>query len=168
MFKKIIKWFIIVLTSFVFLIFISLICLKLFFSQGKIETLEVNNPDFEKHILIASQGSKFKKQLNQILLDEFKGKNIYIKVIDVSLLKDIKSTDWKSIVIINSIEASKMEKNVVQFIKENYSRNNIVLVNTSGSGNFKLKDYDAISTASSSGGVENIKKQIIDRINSMI
>src|SRR4030042_1230032 len=118
MLKKIFKIFVIVLILFIFLIFISLLSFKLFFSQGKIDTFEVNTPDLEKQILIASQGSKFKNQLNQFLLDELKNKNIYIKVIDVSLLKNINPLDWESIVIINSIEAGKMEKNVRRFILE--------------------------------------------------
>ena len=153
MLKKIFKWFFIIICSLILLIFISLISFKLVFSQRKIT---------------ASQGSKFKNKLNEILLDEFKTKNVYIKVIDVSLLKNINPSDWKSIIIINTIEARKMEKNVAKFIKENYSSNNIILIITSGSGNFKLKDFDAISTASNMKNIENIKKQIINKINNLL
>lgn len=168
MLKKIFKWILIVILSFIFLIFISLLTFKFIFSQRKIETVEINSPDVEKHILIASQGSNFKDRLNKILLDELKVKNPYIKVIDVSLLEDIKSSDWESIIIINSIESGKMQKNVVQFIQKNNTENNIILINTSGSGRFELNDYDAISTASKIENLDNIIKQIIDRINPMI
>ena len=168
MLKKIFKWFFIIICSLILLIFISLISFKLVFSQRKITAFELNAPSIKNHILIASQGSKFKNKLNEILLDEFKTKNVYIKVIDVSLLKNINPSDWKSIIIINTIEARKMEKNVAKFIKENYSSNNIILIITSGSGNFKLKDFDAISTASNMKNIENIKKQIINKINNLL
>ena len=166
MIKKIFLSIIIVILSFIFIIFIGLLSYKIIFSQKKIESFEINTPNFDKHILIASQGSKFKNQLVKIFSDELKMENFYIKVIDVSLLKNIKISNWQSIIIINAIESGKLEKNVDNFIQKNSLYNNIILVITSGSGKFMLKDYDidAISTASRMKNIENIKNLIIDRI----
>ena len=170
MIKKIIIIFFIVLLSFIVLSVISLMCYKIIFSQKKMESFELNDIYFDKHILIASQGSKFKNQLINDIINEFKGEEIYIKVIDVSLLNTTKYPDWDFIIIINAIEANKLSESVDQFIKKNNSDNNIILITTSGSGKFKGRDYniDAISTASRVKNIDNIKKLVIDKINSVL
>ena len=165
-FKKIFISITIVIFSLVFLMFVLLTGFKIIFSQKKIESFEVNSSTLENHILIASQGSKFKDQLLKDLIEELKKENVYIKVIDVFLLDNIKSSDWDSIIIINAVEASKYNKSVDHFIQNNYSNDNIILIATSGSGKFKIQDYyiDAISTASKIKDVDNIKNLIISKI----
>jgi hypothetical protein len=166
-FKKIFISITIVIFSLVFLMFVLLTGFKIIFSQKKIESFEVNSSTLKRHILIASQGSKFKDQLVKNLIEELNKENVYIKVIDVSLLDNIKSSEWESIIIINAVESSKYNKNVNQFIQNNFSNNNIILIATSGSGKFKIQDYyiDAISTASKIKDIDNIKAFIIDKVD---
>ena len=167
---KIIKILFIVILSFIVLSVISLLSFKVIFSQKKIESFEINDVNFDRHILIASQGSKFKVQLVKDIIDVLNDEKVYIKIIDVSLLNTINYTDWESIIIINAIERSKHAESVDQFIKRNNSGNKIILVATSGSGNFKVKGYniDAISTASRMKNIDNIKNLVIDKINSVL
>ena len=124
----------------------------------------INKPD--KSILIASEKSEYKNQLVKMLTEELKKENIYIEVIDdLSLLRDIKINDWKSIIIINAIRARRLYWDVENFIVDNNMDNKIVLINTSKSGNFKTDhNIDAITTASEMNQIEKVKNMILDRV----
>ncbi len=153
--------------SFFLLLLIIAGGFKLMFSQKTAETFEINKPDNNTHILIATQGSKFKEKLVEKVIGNFNNKKVYIKGIDVSLLNNININDWHSILIINSIESGKLEKNVEKFIQKNITEEKIVLVTTSGSGKWKSDDYeiDSISTASKINKLESLSRVILEKIN---
>jgi|GEM_PF-4731048 len=144
-------------SSIVFLIFIFLFSCKY-----------IKNPN--KSILIVSEDSEYKNQLVKILLKELKKKSFFIKVIDVTYestsIDSVIMDDWKSIIIINSIKARRLNWYVENFIVKNNLNSKIVLINTSDSGEAKTDhNIDAITTASNMNQIGTIKDLILDRIN---
>ena len=53
-----------------------------YYSMSIIEGYEINSPKMETHLLIATQGSEFKEELTQNIVNQFKSRPVYIKVID--------------------------------------------------------------------------------------
>ena len=143
----------ITILSIIFLMLIFLLSFKRIHKPGK-------------SILIASEKSGYKNQLVKLLTEELKKENIYIEVIDdLSLLRDIKINDWKSIIIINAIRARRLYWDVENFIEDNNMDNKIVLINTSKSGKFKTDhNIDAITAASDINQIDKVKDMILDRV----
>ena len=155
--KKILLLGSILIFSIVFLMLIFLLSYKRF-------------QKLNKSILIASEKSDYKNQLVKMLSEEFKKKGFYIKVIDVTYdstsIDSIIIDDWKSIIIINSIKARKLNWYVENFIVNNNLDSKIVLINTSDSGDAKTDhNIDAITTASNMNKIDTIKDLILDRVN---
>ena len=122
-----------------------------------------------KSILIASEKSDYKNQLVKMLSETLKKKGFYIKVIDVTYdsapIDSVKIDDWKSIIIINSIKAGRLNWYVENFIVSNNLDSKIVLINISDSGDAKTDhNIDAITTASNMNQIETIKDLILDRV----
>jgi len=166
-FKKILLGILIGIGSLISVFIITAVSYKLMFSQKEAKLFEINTPNFKKHILITSQGSKFKEKLVDTIIDNLNNKEVYIKVIDVSLLDDkIKPSDWQSIIIINSVEANKLRANVDKFIRDNMNNKNVVLIAVSGSGTWENKDYevDTISTASKMNKSDELAQLLLTKI----
>jgi hypothetical protein len=147
----------IVIFSIVFLMFIFLLSFK-----------GIQKPN--KSILIATEKSDYKNKLVDMLSEEFKKKGFYIKVIDVTYssisIDSVIIYDWKTIIIINSIKAGRLNWYVENFIMNNNLDSKIILINTSDSGNAKTNhNIDAITTASNMNQTDTIKDLILDKVD---
>jgi hypothetical protein len=152
------------------IIIISLLTARFVFAQGVISQFEINSPDLKQKILIASQESKFKTDLVSSIVNGLKTKDIYIKVIDVTSLTGIVPRDWNSIIIINTCEAGKLQKNVIEFFKKYPDDKRMILVTTSGSGIWKPDDIsiDSISSASLNDNIPEISDSIRKAIDKSV
>lgn len=136
------------------------------FSMSKAASYEVNQiENNNKKILIATQGSKYKNQLTNALVTELKTKNNYIKVIDVSDLAPINAADWDVIVMLHTWEMWRPPLPVKMFIDRVNDKDKLVVHTTSGDGNYKYPDIDAISGASEIIKIDPVKKKLLDKIN---
>lgn len=126
------------------------------------DPFEVNSPALEKKLLIATQSSEFKDRLVGSLVAEYAHQNVYIKVIDVSQIGQTTAVKWWGIVIINSSLMDKINAHVQTSLNSLKRAENIVVVTTSGGGDFVptgLK-VDGITTASKLSAVDDILRQI--------
>jgi len=78
-----------ILFSFLLLMF----WYKINYSMEVADSFEVKTPNQERELLIATQGSDFKEAIVNGVISAFKGKPVYIKVIDVRKLSSIKIED---------------------------------------------------------------------------
>jgi hypothetical protein len=107
---------------------------------------EVNAPSENRNLLIATQGSTFKNTVTQGLVDYYKQDSIFVKIIDVHDLKKIHPEDFNALVIIHTWENWKPPASVKSFLQENEEyKDKMVIFTTSGEGNYKMENVDALT-----------------------
>ncbi|KPK72752.1 hypothetical protein AMJ87_03825 [candidate division WOR_3 bacterium SM23_60] len=117
--------------------------------QGVVEPFAVGNPTLDKRVLIASQGSSFKNTVVESLTTYLETK-AYVKVIDVTSLAEVNDDEWDALVFIHTTEQWKLWPDVDEFLARAQNMNKVVLVTTSGSGDWKTDKYDVESITSAS------------------
>ncbi|MFC1504271.1 hypothetical protein ACFL6D_02530 [Spirochaetota bacterium] len=132
----------------------------LIYRQGVIEPFEVNNPNLQTKVLIASQGRDFKRELVKKLTERIGAKNIYIKVIDVTTLSSVKPEEWNAIILINTIQWYALQKDVDIFLTSAKSVDNIVMLATSGEEDMKPRKKYRIDTITSASKMDDVDKKL--------
>jgi hypothetical protein len=151
-------------------IIIFFIVYYLMYSQEVIKSFEINSPNLETKVLIGSQGSDFKNTLVKKLTDKIGKKNIYIKVIDVTTLSDIKEEAWDAIILLNTIEWYKLQKDVRTFLDSAQMTDKIIMLATSGEGDMKQEEckIDTITSASKINIIDEKLKIILARLEQIL
>lgn len=117
--------------------------------QGVVEPYAVGNPALDKKVLIASQGSNFKNAVVESLTAYLGGK-AYTKVIDVTSLAEVNEAEWDALVFIHTTEQWKLWPDVDEYLARAQDLDKVILVTTSGSGDWKTDKYDVESITSAS------------------
>jgi len=138
------------------------------YSMNIASSYEVNSPKLETHILIATQGSEFKEELTQNIVNQFKSRPIHIKIIDVTRLHKIQEKNWDVIVVIQAWQYLEPQENVVQFVKNISSIDKIIMVTTSWEGDEVFDGIDGITSASVSTEVDIATSQVIVKIEDLL
>ena len=148
----------------------SLVLYKALYSQEIAKPFEVNSSDLEQNVLIATQGSDFKNALVSGITKELEEQPIYINVVDVSALPKIKEDEWNALVLINTCESSKLQKHVKDYIARAKKLEKVVLLITSGSGNWKPDNLsiDSITSASKMENVNSFVSEILGHLNALM
>ncbi len=150
-----------VLVVFVIAIAGFLIWYKNTYSMDVAEAFEVNSPQLEQKILIATQGSEFKDKVVAGLVEKLRERDIFIKVIDVSSLPSIDVDDYNAIVLLHDWELQKPPAVVEQFLKKSGNNKKLVVLATSGGSDTSMKGIDGISG-------ESILDEAPDRVNQIM
>jgi len=138
--------------------------------QGVIEPSDIGAPDAEKKVLIASQGSKFKDTLVEELSGYLKDKEIYLKIADVTTLKDVAESGWDAIILIHTTEKYELQPDVKAYLDRVDDYDRVILITTSGSGTWKTDEYDVdiITSASKQNEIPGLTKDVIDWLDLML
>ncbi|MCD4731474.1 MAG: hypothetical protein K8R74_12795 [Bacteroidales bacterium] len=169
--KKWIKILIGIVVTPVLLFLILLVAYILINRQGVIEPFQFGNSNAENKILIASQGSDFKNNLVEKLVNQFKDDNNFLSVIDCTELGDENEKDWDAVIIIHTMQIHKMPKEARKFLAEVKDLSRIMLVSTSGGGDDLVTDFDvdAISSPSRTSVIpqilEWVNEKMVDKLN---
>lgn len=118
------------------------------YSMDVAETYEVNPQIQHKSILIATQGSKFKNDIVEKIVKHYGSQPIYVKVTDVSNLEKVDESVWSAILILHTWEMYKPPLVVETFMNKVKNQTKIVVLTTSGDGEYKMENVDAITGAS--------------------
>lgn len=124
------------------------------YSMEVVETRELNSPELENRLLIATQGSDYKNGVVKRVINKIGG-SAYVKIIDVGLLKDVDPNSWDAILIMHTWQVWKPEPNAEQFVKDSYDASKMFVLSTSGGGDQALEGVDGITGASV---LENVNK----------
>ena len=167
---KILKIALIVLGSFVILCVIAFGVYLFVNRQGIAESFEVGSADMSKKILIASQGSKYKDLMVDTLISRLKAGDVYISVIDISRLNEINQEDWNAEIIIHTTEAYKLPDPVKEYLDRVESPDEVMLLITSGGGEWKPEDckVDILTSASRVADITGLANRIEEKINSLL
>lgn len=164
------KKFLIWLGVFVLGFFLFLVWFQSAYSMDKIDSYEINESSLDNRVLIASQGSKYKIETVKGITDHFQKDSVYFKVIDVSLLKEIKPADWDAIIILYTWEIWKPEENSKLFLTDSYDASKMFVIATSMSGEpgNQIEGVDGITGPSDLSEVDNNVKMVVKWLDEIL
>lgn len=147
------------------IIFISLTWYKYTYSMKVATPFEVHSPGSPHHLLIATQGSTFKDAVVKGLVHHFEQEPVYIKVIDIGDLDKINLEEWNAVVILHTWENWKPPRVIHEFFSKKPLLGKIVVLTTSGRGNYKMLGIDAITSPSMVEEVPPKTDEIIRKVD---
>jgi hypothetical protein len=167
---KIFKRVLIVIGSLIVLLVIAFGIYLMVNRQSVAEPFEVGSPDMDRKILIATQGSEYKDIMVDTLTARLKGEDIYISVIDISGLNEIDQKDWDAEVIIHTTEGWKLPDPVKEYLDRMENPDEVILLITSGGGNWKPEDckVDVLTSASKVSDIQEKANSIEKKVNSLL
>lgn len=164
--KKLFKILGVFLAGICFLIVVASAWYVIKFYPRHVDDMEIGNPIFSEKILIATQGSSYKNEVVQRLAEKLSTREVYIKITDVSNLDSIDPQAWSNIVILNTSIANKVNSHVRRFLDMIGSSDKIIVITTSGGGDFTPPnlEVDGITTASRLNETEKMANRIFQMI----
>jgi hypothetical protein len=141
---------------------------QIHFSMSAARPFEVNDPQSSPRVLIATQGSEFKDAVVAGVVEHLEARAAYVKVIDVSALPGVDVSEWNAIVLLHTWEMRKPPEDVKAFVDRTRNSGKLVVLTTSGSGDFKLDGVDAISSASIIADVPARTADIAARLDAIL
>jgi hypothetical protein len=145
---------------------------RLLWPQVDIQPYELNAPWLEKKILVASRSSEFKDAVVEKIREAFKDEPVYMRFIGINQLEQEHDADYTAVVLINTCIAWGMDPDVVTFLDHYEGQGNIIVLTTSGDGDW-LPDmggrtFDAISSASEKPRIDGVADEIINKIRLLL
>ncbi|EAC2498452.1 hypothetical protein FZ030_02655 [Listeria monocytogenes] len=134
-------------------------------SMDVTENAQINKSATGDHVLLATQGSKFKDSVMDQVKKDMEGKNVHISIIDTTKLDKVKADDYDKVVLFTTVQSDDIPENVSTFMNDNKDKSiHIAVTADSGRWDDKPKDIDAISEASKA---EN-KQDFVDDLTKAI
>jgi hypothetical protein len=140
---------------------------RIHFAMDPAEAFSVNDPASERHILIATQGSAFKDAVVAGVVDRLRQRSIFIQVMDVGSLSSVNEREWDAIVLLHTIEYGRAPAAAQALVDRVESISKLVVLSTSGAGDFKIEGVDAISAASRMTDVPARVDELLARIDAV-
>lgn len=151
------------------LFFVFLVWYQHTYSMDFVAPYEINSPKLKRTLLIASQGSYFKDSVTSGIVDYYQTDSIHIKIIDISALDTVKVNDYNAILIIHTWETWNPPIAVKTFINRTKKyASKIVVLTTSGDGNYKMEGVDALTGESVVADVPLYIGKITAKLNPLL
>ncbi len=139
---------------------------KYTFSMTKVAAFQVNTTRSDSKLLIATQGSEFKNNITQGVIDHYGPGSVFINVMDVSGLNGVFAEDYDAILVLHTWEYERPPDAVASFMDRMKStENNIIVMTTSGPGTSKIEGVDAITGESILENVPQVVEKVIKRLD---
>lgn len=139
------------------------------YSMDKTEAFQVNSSNYNRKLIIATQGSGFKDAVTGAVVNHYKKDSIFIKIIDISALSEINPKDFSAILLIHTWEKWEPPIEVETFINNSTDyKSKIIVFTTSGRGSYKMEGVDAITGESKLENTPFFANQIIKRLNPLL
>jgi len=132
-----------------------------------VKSFEVNTSEMPIDLLVATQGSLFKDSLLSNIISAFKDR-AYVKVIDVNQIQEEDVLKWDAICIMHTFEYWKPPASIEKFFRSNPNLDHVVVFTSSGNGNYKMDEVDAITGASIIEEVTTISTEINTQLETII
>lgn len=140
--------------------------------QGDIQIDELNDPVLEKKVLVASRSSEFKDAVVAEVKEAFSSEPVYMKFVGIDQLKKENAEDYSAVVIISTCIAWKLDRHVNRFLNDHDDQSNMIVLTTSGDGDWLPKkdgrNFDAISSASKDDKTSEVAETIVLKVRSLL
>ena len=137
-----------------------------------IQPSELHESSLDQKVLVAARSSEFKQAIVDKIKEAFQDKPVFVKFIGLGEIKKEKAEQYNAIVMINTCMSWDMDRSVHGFLDQHEDHSNMIVLTTSGDGDWlpkmKGRNFDAISSASKKANVEEIANQIIEKINALL
>lgn len=121
---------------------------RVHYSMAPARSFEVAGAPSGARVLIATQGSSFKDSIVAGVVGHLKERQAQVRVIDITGLARERAEDWNVVVVIHTWEMRKPPAAAKAFVDGLADRRALVVLTTSGAGDFKMEGVDTISAAS--------------------
>ena len=162
------KKIVITIAALVLAIFAFLTWYKFHYSMDIAASFEVNTPESETRVLIATQGSEFKDAVVAGIVEHLRERQAYIKVIDVTALSQVIDDNWTAVVVIHTWENLKPQADARAFIERTKGSDKVIVLTTSGRGSYRIEGVNAITSASVMTDVSTHTLEITNRLDSLL
>jgi hypothetical protein len=140
--------------------------------EDDVKISEVNDPGSARRVLIASSESDFKESVISRIKAALETEGVYLNVTGLSELKGQSVKAYDAVVLINRCVAWGMDPHVDGFLKDLESYETIIVLTTSGDGNWLpdtgKRGFDAISAASKQALVDETAGEILRRVEALL
>jgi hypothetical protein len=140
--------------------------------QSDIEPYEIGEKDFEKKVLVASRDSDFKIEVARRIGASLDSEGIYVKFIGLDQIDDADVSVYGAIVLMTTCISWGMDPATQSFLEKHGELSNIIVLITSGGGDWKpdMKDgrFDAITSASVIEDAARVAGEILARIRALL
>ncbi|TAI48427.1 hypothetical protein [Flagellimonas allohymeniacidonis] len=167
---KWIKKILITLLILVLLLFALATWYKNTFSMDPVTGYTVKSDEMPKSMLIATQGSMFKDAITKGIIDEYANDSIHVNVIDVLKIGKENTSNYDVMVLIHTWENWKAPKEVEDFVLalSEVDKTKTVVLTTSGKGDSKMDNLDAITGESDLENSQEFLEEIISKIEAVL
>lgn len=141
---------------------------RIHFAMAPVAGFAVNDASSAQRLLVATQGSAFKNAVVEGIVERLRQRPIFIQVIDVGALSGVDDGQWDAIVVLHTIEYGSAPVAAQEFVDRAGHTRKVVVLSTSGAGDFKMKGIDAISSASRMSDVRSRVDELLDRIETVL
>ena len=104
----------------------------------------------------------------EIITEHYFRNDVYLKGIDLQYLSVINPNHWDAIMLIHTWEVWQPPKEIEEFITTHYDQRKMVVLTTSGDGNYHMPQVDAITTASIIDSVSYDTKVALAKLDSIL
>lgn len=140
--------------------------------QKDIEPFNLNEQHQTQKVLVAARSSEFKEALVAKIKANYQDQPVFVRFMGLNQLKQESAGDYRAVVLINTCWSWDMDRNVKAFLKRTKNQNNLIVLTTSGSGDWQPKkkeqNFDAVSAASQKANVDVVAATIIEKIDSLL
>lgn len=131
----------------------------------EVATEQLHSENSGTNLLIATQGSDFKRAIVTNIKNHFKLDTVFLNIIDVKDLHTIDINEYKAVVIIHTWEYGSPPASVTNFIFKNLDeKQKLIVLTTSGKGTNKIEGIDALSGESIVENASDYSDEIIARL----
>ena len=140
--------------------------------QKDIESRELNRPSMEKQVLLASRSSVFKDAVVAGIEEAFRVRPVYVKLVGLDELEGEDASQYTAVVMIGTCMFWQLDPEVKEFLDRHESRDNLIVLTTSGEGYWlpdrEDRDFDALSSASHMCDVEELSQEVTEKIDLLL
>lgn len=140
--------------------------------QPDIDTYELGAEAFDTKILLASRDSDFKIEVARRIGESLGDKPVYVKFIGINQLDDEDVSNYSAIIVMTKCIAWGLDPETESFLRDNPELSGIVMLITSGDGDWKPdmegRKFDAVTSASVLANVDSVTEEILEKVYAII
>jgi len=158
---RFLKFFGLVLLTF---LVVGGVAYNLSFSMDVVDTRNINASNLPNRVLIATQGSSFKNELTDSIINVLDDEDFYIKVTDVENLGEEHPFYWTAVIVMHTWEYWKPQEDAAKFLNLHKEKKNLIVVATSGGNDQMIDGIAGWSSASTLTDIPFLTEQIIMKV----
>ena len=140
--------------------------------QSDMEAHEIGKEVFDTKILVASRDSDFKVEIATRIGKALQSNPVYVKFIGMDQLAGEDASKYSAIIVMTRCVTWGLDSPVEAFLRKNAELTSIVVLFTSGDGNWKPDmegmKFDAVTSASVLATADSVAGEILEKVYAIL